>query len=46
MNASKPVILVVDDEAHIRESLEKALAKEGFEVVQAATGQEALELLR
>jgi two-component system response regulator HydG len=46
VNGSKAVILVVDDEAHIRESLDKTLAKEGFEVVQAATGQEALEILR
>jgi two-component system response regulator HydG len=42
----KPLVLVVDDEAHIRESLEKILIKEGLEVVQAATGQEALEVLR
>jgi two-component system response regulator HydG len=46
MNALKPIVLVVDDEAHLRESLEKTLAKEGFDVVQAATGQEALEALR
>jgi two-component system response regulator HydG len=42
----KPLVLVVDDEAHIRESLQKILIKEGLEVVQAATGQEALEVLR
>jgi len=42
----KPLVLVVDDEAHIRESLEKILVKEGLEVAQAATGQEALEVLR
>ncbi len=46
VNGTKAVILVVDDEAHIRESLDKTLAKEGFLVLQAATGQEALEVLR
>jgi len=46
VNTLKPIVLVVDDEAHLRESLEKTLAKEGFDVVQAATGQEALEALR
>jgi two-component system, NtrC family, response regulator HydG len=46
VEGSRPVILVVDDEAHIRESVEKALEKEGYEVMQAATGQEALEVLR
>jgi two-component system response regulator HydG len=46
VNTLRPIVLVVDDEAHLRESLDKTLAKEGFDVIQAATGQEALELLR
>jgi len=40
------VILVVDDEAHLREALGKVLAKEGYAVLLAADGQEGLDLLR
>ena len=39
-------ILVVDDEVRIVEILEKFLAKNGFEVVKAVGGENALELLR
>lgn len=41
----KGSILVVDDEAEIREGLEALLASEGFEVVLAATGEEGLRKL-
>jgi DNA-binding NtrC family response regulator len=41
----KGSILVVDDEAEIRESLEALLASEGFEVVLAANGEEGLRKL-
>lgn len=43
-NAS--VVLVVDDEPDIRESLAELLRDEGYEVWTAANGQEALDLLR
>ena len=38
-------ILVIDDEAIIRKSCERSLTPEGFEVVSAASGHEALEIL-
>jgi two-component system response regulator HydG len=42
----KKKILVTDDEAGIRESLQKILEKEGYEVAIAASGQEAFEIIR
>jgi DNA-binding response OmpR family regulator len=39
-------ILVVDDERSLRHLLKVYLAKEGFEVAEAATGEQALSLLR
>ena len=41
----KSKILIVDDEEHIRELIRFYLDKEGFSVVLAASGQEALQLL-
>jgi len=38
-------ILVIDDEEELRESLQLVLADEGFEVLTAATGEAALELV-
>ena len=38
-------VLVVDDEPDIRESLRDALEDEGYDVVTAANGREALTLL-
>jgi len=42
----KPRILLVDDEHAIVESLRYALEKEGYEVLEAADGGEALELAK
>ncbi len=39
-------ILVVDDEAGIRESLKKILVKEGFDVITASDGHKAFEIIR
>ena len=39
-------ILVAEDEAHLREILAEALREEGFEVVTAPDGAEALKLYR
>ncbi|MEL1134689.1 sigma-54 dependent transcriptional regulator [Desulfitobacterium sp. THU1] len=38
-------VLVVDDEANMRWALEKALLKEGYEVLTAANGQTALDAI-
>jgi DNA-binding NtrC family response regulator len=38
-------ILVVDDEPEMREVCRAALAREGFEILQAGNGAEALDLL-
>lgn len=43
MNAS---ILIVDDEPLIRQALFRALTGEGYELIQAPGGQEALEILK
>jgi len=39
-------ILVVDDDVDVRQSLEAALELEGYGVVSAASGSEALDILR
>src|SRR5213082_2605509 len=41
----KPRILVIDDEAPIRDSLKMTLEYEGYEFLAAATGQEGLALV-
>lgn len=38
-------ILVIDDEAIVRVSCERALGQEGYEVTAAASGREGIELL-
>lgn len=42
----QPLILIVEDDASIREYLELGFGYEGFRVLQAATGSEALTLFR
>ena len=39
---SKPIVLVVDDEADVRSFLQAALLEAGFNVVTAIDGDEAL----
>jgi len=46
MVVPKARILIVDDELAIRSVLERILQREGFRVVHAATGQEALESVK
>ncbi len=41
-----PRILVVDDEAAMRESLKDWLSEDGYQVGQAAGGAEAIEMVR
>lgn len=45
MNAGK-LVLVVDDDVAIRESLEKILRRDGYAVQTAASGESALEVIR
>ena len=40
----RPLILIVDDELLIRESLADALTESGYETLTAAEGEEALDL--
>jgi two-component system KDP operon response regulator KdpE len=44
LSASK--VLIVDDDSRFRQAIRKVLISEGYEVTEAATGQEALETLR
>jgi two-component system response regulator HydG len=44
--APQATLLVADDDPAVRESLERALAREGYGVVQAPDGQAALERLQ
>jgi DNA-binding response OmpR family regulator/two-component sensor histidine kinase len=44
--ASLPTVLVVDDEAGLRDMLAYSLPEKGFRVTTAASGEEALALLR
>lgn len=41
----KPILLIVDDEIRVLSALRRALRKEGYEILLAATPQEALKYL-
>ena len=43
MKRDKPLILIVDDEAHIRHVVKLKLVKAGFDVLTAEDGEEGLE---
>lgn len=45
MSAQQSSILIVDDDAHLRETLQDLLELEGYNVTQAASGQEAMSLV-
>jgi len=45
MTRNRHVILVVDDDHDLRESLREILEEEGFETIGASNGKEAIELL-
>lgn len=46
MNQAQGTVLIVDDERSIRVSLRTILSNIGFEIVEAARGEEALSLVR
>lgn len=43
--AASKVLLLVDDEARILSALQRALRREGYEILTASSGAEALEVL-
>jgi DNA-binding response OmpR family regulator len=43
---SSPIILIVEDEYLIRLTLAEALVEDGFDVIEAASGDEALILMQ
>lgn len=45
-NGHTQTILIVDDEAHIRELLHQELSEIGYETLQASNGKDALEIVR
>ena len=45
-NPTLATVLVVDDDDGNRETLEKILVREGFRVLQASSGEEALDIVR
>jgi len=42
----RPIVLVADDDRSVRSLLKVALEREGFEIILAANGREALDLLQ
>ena len=45
MSDAKQKILVVDDDAVVSEAIQEVLRRNGFEVISASNGQEALDLI-
>ena len=45
MSGARPVVLLVDDEAHILSALQRVLRREPYEVITATTPADALLLL-
>ena len=45
LSVAAPMILVVDDNAPLRYAVARTLARSGFEITEASTGQEALDLI-
>jgi len=43
---SSPKLLIIDDDAHLRESLAEVLSLDGFDCQQAATAKEGMEKAR
>ena len=46
VHADAPLVMIVDDEPAAREVLERHLTKEGFSVIAASSGKQALEMLQ
>ncbi|MFY9729302.1 MAG: response regulator, partial [Candidatus Acidiferrales bacterium] len=46
MSTTSPTILIVDDEPQIRRVMRTTLSSQGYSVIEAKSGEEALEKLR
>jgi ammonium transporter len=46
VDSPKPCVLVIDDDANVRDIIARVLAKDGFTVITAANGSEGLEMAR
>jgi two-component system KDP operon response regulator KdpE len=46
MSTASPTILIVDDEPQIRRVMRTTLSSQGYSVIEAKSGEEALEKLR
>ncbi|MFH0901747.1 MAG: response regulator [Pseudomonadota bacterium] len=45
-SARKHSVLIVDDEDHVRSALRRTLRGEGYEIIEASSGEEGLDVLR
>ena len=46
MTNSKPTILLIDDDAEIRYSLDRVLSQEGYSIITADSGEQGIETAR
>ncbi|MBL4576669.1 MAG: sigma-54-dependent Fis family transcriptional regulator [Opitutaceae bacterium] len=42
----KPTILIIDDDSEIRYSLDRVLSRAGYQIIEAASGEEGIEIVK
>lgn len=42
----KPTILIIDDDSEIRYSLDRVLSRAGYQIIEAASGEEGIDIVR